>query len=78
MLLRRRASGGVVGGANDGYVAGSWGYQMGLNSVNPATDQGGFKLPNFGGLWPAGRQIAYGLVDAPELRDGAQPAHVYS
>lgn len=51
----------VVGGANDGYVAGSWGYQMGLNSVNPATDQGGFKLPNFSGLWPAGGKLLMGL-----------------
>ena len=35
----------VVGGANDGFVQGAWGYQMSLNSVNPATDKGGFKLP---------------------------------
>lgn len=51
----------VVGGANDGYVAGQWGYQMGLNQVNPATDQGGFKLPYFSGLWPSSGKLLMGL-----------------
>lgn len=51
----------VVGGANDGYVQGQWGYQMGLNTVNPATDKGGFKLPNFSGLWPSAGKLLVGL-----------------
>lgn len=51
----------VPGGANDGYVNGSWGYQMGLNSVNPATDKGGFKLPYFSGLWPSSGKLLMGL-----------------
>ncbi|MGP5524634.1 phage tail spike protein [Glutamicibacter arilaitensis] len=51
----------ITGGANDGYVAGSWGYQMGLNSVNPATDQGGFELPYFAGLWPSSGKLLIGL-----------------
>lgn len=51
----------VVGGANDGYVQGAWGYQMSLNSVNPATDKGGFKLPYFSGLWPSSGKLLMGL-----------------
>jgi len=51
----------VVGGANDGFVQGAWGYQMSLNSVNPATDKGGFKLPHFAGLWPSSGKLLMGL-----------------
>ncbi|MGP5599602.1 phage tail spike protein [Glutamicibacter arilaitensis] len=51
----------VVGSPNDGFVVGQWGYQMGLNQVNPATDQGGFKLPHFSGLWPSNGKLLMGL-----------------
>lgn len=51
----------ITGGANDGYVAGQWGLQMGLNSVNPATDNGGFQLLNFAGLWPSSGKLLMGL-----------------
>lgn len=51
----------ITGGANDGYAAGNWGLQMGLNTVNPATDQGGFELPYFAGLWPSAGKLLIGL-----------------
>lgn len=51
----------VVGGANDGYLNGPFGLQMSLNSVNPATDQGGFKLNYFSGLWPSSGKLLMGL-----------------
>lgn len=51
----------ITGGANDGYANGPWGLQMGLNTVNPATDQGGFVLPNFAGLWPSSGKLLMGL-----------------
>lgn len=51
----------ITGGANDGYASGNWGLQMGLNTVNPATDKGGFELPNFTGLWPSAGKLLVGL-----------------
>lgn len=51
----------IVGGANDGYLNGPFGLQMSLNSVAPATDQGGFKLNNFAGLWPSSGKLLMGL-----------------
>ncbi|MHC6175475.1 phage tail spike protein [Glutamicibacter sp. X7] len=51
----------IPGGANDGYLAGQWGKQMGLNTVNPATDKGRFELPHFAGLWPTSGKLLMGL-----------------
>ena len=51
----------IPGGANDGYAAGQFGLHMGLNTVNPATDKGQFKLANFAGLWPSSGKVLAGL-----------------
>lgn len=51
----------IPGGPNDGYAAGQWGLQMGLNTVDPATNKGRFELPNFAGLWPSAGRLLIGL-----------------
>lgn len=51
----------VGGSVNDGYAPDRFGLIMGLNLVNPTTDQGGFHLSNFTGLWPSSGKMLMGL-----------------
>ncbi|MDZ5077862.1 phage tail protein [Nesterenkonia sp. HG001] len=51
----------IPGGANDGYTDGYWGLHMGVNTVDPAEDQGRFELAHFDGLWPTGGRLLLGL-----------------
>lgn len=48
-------------GALDGNTSGAFGLQIGMNFVNPATEQGRFELPNFAGLWPSSGKLLIGL-----------------
>lgn len=43
------------------HAEGRWGRELGLNRVNPATEQARVTLPYFPGLWPASGRLLVGL-----------------
>ncbi|MGO1320400.1 MAG: phage tail spike protein [Galactobacter sp.] len=70
-------------GTLDGNTAGPWGTLVYVNQVNPATEKGYMRLPNFAGLWPAAGRIligmwvrqSYAMTFCPLIstRSGSQP-----